>query len=145
MSEHQSTNTVADFLTSLASHLREHHLDNTMTTVTTPRSDWVGALSVYPWGDLTRLGVFAAWLPTLRDAAPSVWGFSDGRDREVHLRATGTLSDGTAIEVRVIVQGDEFDLLSARTPLVKDAPIEVDLLLSLVSAQTAEHTESVSA
>lgn len=132
------TNTATRYITSLNRHLRKRGLGNTVISIRLPHDDPdTGEVSLYPW-DTTDLAAFAVWLRSLRGPTVTVWAFSDKLERSVHLMAVGGLDDGTATRVRVIVDGVEFDLLSANTPLVKDADIPVELLLSLVSATAAE-------
>jgi hypothetical protein len=137
MSDIDRTKLTTDFLASLNRHLRLHGLGDTVISIDPPhRGRDCGSVHLYPFRS-TDLGLFAEWLRTLRGVTASVNGFSSD-NRKVHLCAVGAMDDGTPVMVRVIVEDAEFDLLAANTPLVKDAPIEADLLLSLVSADTAE-------
>jgi hypothetical protein len=141
MSEIDRTKLPTDFLASLNQHLREHGLGDTILSINLPnRVKDCGRVQIYPFRS-TDLALFAEWLRTLRGATVTVAGFSQNRDRQVHVRAVGEMVDGTVVQVQVILDDDEFDLLAANTPLVKDATIEVELLLSLVSAEQAEHCE----
>jgi len=134
----ESTNIDTRYLTSLNRHLRKRGLGNTVITIRLPHDGRdTGEVNLYPW-DTTDLAVFAAWLRSLHGPTVTVWAFSDHCERMVHLMAVGGMDDGTATQVRVIVQDDEFDLLAANTPLVKDADVPVELLLRLVSAEVAE-------
>lgn len=133
----QPTNLATRYLTSLNRHLRKHGLGDTVVSIDMPRYGRPGEAFACRY-DTADLHMLADWLRTLRDSTVTVHAFSEKLERTVHLRAVGVLDDGTVTSVKVIVDGDEFDLLATNTPLVKDAAIPVVLLLSLVSAEAAE-------
>jgi hypothetical protein len=123
------------YLTSLNRHLRKHGLGETVLGISMPRHGRPGDVHIYQYGG-SDLSLFAQWLGTLRGVTVTV--LSETRDRCAHLKALGGMGDGTLMAVLVVVDENEFDLLCANTPVVKDADIPVDLLLSLVSADAAE-------
>ena len=133
------------YLTLLLRHMTEHRLVDTVSLIKLPHDSYdTGAVELYPW-NTTDLAVFAAWLRSLRGPTVTVWALSKQFARCVHVMAVGGLDDGTATQVRVIVEDDEFDLLAVNTPLAKDAEIPVELMLSLVSAEAAEASVDESA
>lgn len=136
------------FLGALTSHLRAHDLAATVSTVRLPQSSTeVGEAQVFaPYGTSPgNLPVLLRWLDSMPTATVRITTASDYP--QVHLLATGTVDDGSVVGVVTVLTANnpEQETLRANMTVDVGAPIEVEWLRSLVSAESAESRVPVTA
>lgn len=123
----------ATSLESIALHQRKHHL-RAMAVSLPSHGDTQVHVSLYPW-DGSVLTELAVWLRSLNGVVASMTLYQ----ATVHLKAIGAMTDGTPVQVVIVLDhGPEYDLLAANTEIAHNAAVSVELLLSLVSADAAE-------